>query len=50
MLFRSYTLDEMLGFVERAGMEVVLMLDADTREKPGEMSERIYIAARECVK
>ncbi len=49
-LQRGYTLDEMLGFVERAGMEVVLMLDADTREKPGEMSERIYIAARECVK
>ena len=32
-LQRGYTLDEMLGFVERAGMEVVLMLDADTREK-----------------
>ena len=49
-LQRGYTLDEMLGFVERAGMEVVLMLDADTREKPGETSERIYIAARECIK
>lgn len=49
-LQRGYTLDEMLGFVERAGMEVVLVLDADTREKPGETSERIYIAARECIK
>ncbi len=46
-LQRGYTLDEMLGFVERAGMEAVLCLDADTHDKPGEMSERIYVAARE---
>ncbi|NBJ92587.1 class I SAM-dependent methyltransferase [bacterium 1xD42-62] len=46
-LQRGYRLDEMLGFVEKAGMEVILVLDADTHEKPGEMSERIYVAARE---
>lgn len=46
-LQRGYTLDEMLGFVEKAGMEVALVLDADTHEKPGEKSERIYVAARE---
>lgn len=47
---RGYTLEEMLKFVEEAGMEVIFTLDADTHEKPGESSERIYVAARECRK
>ena len=47
---RGYTLEEMKGFVEKAGMEIVLVLDADTRKEPEEKSERIYIAARECQK
>lgn len=47
---RGYTLEEMKGFVEKAGMEIVLVLDADTHKEPEEKSERIYIAARECQK
>lgn len=47
---RGYTLEEMMRLVEKAGMEVVFTLDADTHEKPGESSERIYVAARECQK
>ena len=47
---RGYTLAEMTGFVEKAGMEVVLILDADTHSAPTETSERIYVIARECRK
>lgn len=47
---RGYTLSEMRAFVEQAGMEVALVLDADTHEAPGERSERIYVVARECMK
>ncbi|MGN0365456.1 MAG: class I SAM-dependent DNA methyltransferase [Suilimivivens sp.] len=47
---RGYTLDEMTGFVKKAGMEVVLTLDADTHSAPTETSERIYVIARECRK
>ena len=44
---RGYTLDEMKGFVEAAGMLFVTAIDADTHEEPSEDSERIYIVARE---
>lgn len=44
---RGYTLSEMTAFVKKAGMEVVLVLDADTHKEPGEDSERIYVVARE---
>lgn len=47
---RGYTLKEMKRFVEQAGMEVVLVLDADTHEAPTDKSERIYVIARECMK
>lgn len=47
---RGYTLQEMTAFVEKAGMEVILTLDADTHKEPGEDSERIYVVARECRK
>ncbi len=47
---RGYTLEEMTGFVEQAGMEVVLSLDADTHKAPMDESERIYVIARECMK
>ena len=47
---RGYTLEEMKDFVERAGMEFVLALDADTHKAPIETSERIYVIARECSK
>lgn len=47
---RGYTLEEMKKFVEQAGMEVVLVLDADTHEAPTDESQRIYVVARECMK
>ena len=43
---RGYTLEEMTAFVEKAGLSMVLSLDADTHEAPTEESERIYIIAR----
>jgi hypothetical protein len=44
---RGYTLEEMKGFVEEAGLVFVTAIDADTHEEPSEDSERIYIVARE---
>lgn len=44
---RGYTPEEMSALVERAGMRVELMLDADTHRKPEKNSERIYVVARE---
>lgn len=46
-LQRGYTVEEMLSFVEQAGMKVELVLDADTHTAPTEVSERIYVVARE---
>lgn len=45
-LQRGYTLSEMTAFVEKAGMEVALVLDADTHECPREDSQRIYVVAK----
>ncbi len=47
---RGFTLEEMKGFVERAGMRILLVLDADTHREPTDVSQRIYIAAGECRK
>ncbi len=47
---RGYTLEEMRGMVEKAGMEFVRAEDADTRGEVREESERIYVIARECGK
>ncbi len=47
---RGYTLEEMTGFVEKAGMQVLRALDADTHEDVTDQSERIYMIARECRK
>ena len=44
---RGYTVEEMLGLVERAGMELVEVLDADTNEAVTEVSERVLVVARE---
>ena len=44
---RGYTLDEMKGFVEAAGMSFVTAIDADTHKEPTKESERIYIVAKE---
>lgn len=42
-LQRGYTKEQMCCLVKQAGMEIVCVLDADTREEPFEESERIYI-------
>lgn len=47
---RGYTLEEMKSFVEQAGLKFIKAIDADTHQSPTEMSERIYIVARECEK
>lgn len=43
---RGYTVEQMQALVERAGMKVELILDADTHEEITNESERIYIVAR----
>lgn len=44
---RGYTLEQMKGFVEAAGLLFVKALDADTHGEVREESERIYVIARE---
>ncbi len=47
---RGYTLGQMRGLVEKAGMEFVAAFDGDTCGEVHEESERIYVVARECGK
>ncbi len=47
---RGYQIAQMVGLVEQAGMQIVELLDADTKEAVREESERIYVVARECGK
>lgn len=44
---RGYTLEQMKKLVEEAGLKFVRALDVDTREEVTEISERIYIIAKE---
>lgn len=44
---RGYSLDEMKAFLEKAGLIFVTALDEKTHEAPTEISERIYVIARE---
>lgn len=44
---KSYTLEQMKGFLEAAGLLFVKAFDADTRGEVREESERIYVIARE---
>lgn len=46
-LQRGYTVEQMRRLVEEAGMDIVEILDADTREAVTAFSERVYIVARE---
>lgn len=46
-LQRGYTVEQMRCLVEQAGMDIVEILDADTREEVTDTSERVYIVARE---
>ena len=44
---RGYQMEIVRQALERAGMEYVTVLDADTMAEPSEDSERVYIVARE---
>lgn len=47
---RGYTLEQMKGMVEKAGLVFVTAVDADTHEEVCGKSERVYVVARECGK
>lgn len=47
---RGYTLQEMKHFVQNAGLQFVAAFDADTHESVTDISERIYVVAREVQK
>lgn len=47
---RGYTAEQMMALVEQAGMELVEVMDADTKEGVTAESERIYIVAKEVKK
>jgi SAM-dependent methyltransferase len=47
---RGYTLEQMTGLVEKAGLKLEFTMDADTHGEVTEESERIYILAREVQK
>ena len=47
---KGYHPERICALLKEAGMEVVQLLDADTREAVNPESERIYIVARECMK
>lgn len=44
---KGYTVEEMKYIVEEAGMELLEIIDADTKEAVTDTSERVYIIARE---
>lgn len=46
-LQRGYTAEEMISFLEAAGMELLEIEDADTGMEVSEISERIHVVARE---
>ncbi len=47
---RGYTLEQMRGMLEEAGLEFVMAADGDTHGEVAKESERIYVVARECGK
>ena len=49
-LQRGYEPEEIRTLLERAGLEVVLMRDADTDADVSDVSERVYVVAREVSK
>ena len=44
---KAYELETIKGLVEESGLEFVAAFDAFTRNKPTEISERVYVVARE---
>lgn len=49
-LQRGYEPAEIRALLEQAGLEVVLMRDADTDADVRDVSERVYVVAREVSK
>jgi hypothetical protein len=49
-LQKGYSVSAMIGLVEKAGMKVLEIIDADTHEAVSETSERVYVIASECKK
>jgi len=47
---RGYTAEQMTKLLEQAGLTVVEIRDADTGEAVTDVSERIYVVAKECNK
>lgn len=47
---RGYTVEEMQIFLEKAGLELISMQDADTLSEVTKESERVCMIARECKK
>ena len=44
---KAYTIETVIGLIEKAGMEFVKVYDAFTHKPPNEKSERVYFVARE---
>lgn len=44
---RGYTVEQMLGLVEKSGMDVLEIMDADTHKNVTSKSERVYFVVRE---
>lgn len=44
---RGYELEEMIWFAEKAGLEFVMALDADTEEEVTELTQRVLMVCRE---
>ena len=44
---RGYTVEQMIGLAEQAGMEVLEVRDADTGEEAASTSQRVCVVARE---
>ncbi len=47
---RGYRVETICALLEKSGMELVEILDADTRGRVTTVSERVYVVARECMK
>lgn len=47
---KGYTLTQIKRLLKKAGLSLVQTMDADTKEAVSDVSERIYVLARECQK
>lgn len=47
---RGYTLTQIKRLLKKAGLSLIQAVDADTKEAASDVSERIYVLARECQK